>query len=189
MQALLEFAPLVAFLVAYYISGLYVATAVLMAAMGVLLLVDYLRERRIPPMHALSAVLVFAFGGATLLLHDQRFILWKPTVFFWLASLAFLVSFWVGERPLVQRLLSAALGADGNHVPDATWRRLNGLWIGFYALLGALNLVVAFNASERAWVNFKVFGLTAATVVFVAFQVAWLTRRGDVQSGQPSAQA
>ncbi len=189
MQALLEFAPLVTFLVAYYLAGLYVATAVLMVSMGVLLLVDYLRERRIPPMHALSAVLVFAFGGATLILHNQRFIQWKPTVFFWLASLAFLVSFWVGERPLVQRLLSAALGADANQVPDTTWRRLNGLWIAFYALLGALNLVVAFNASERTWVNFKVFGLTAATVVFVAFQVVWLTRRGDVQSGQPSAQA
>ncbi len=60
------------------------------------------------------------------------------------------------------------------HVAPALWRRLNWLWIGFYALLGVLNLVVAFNASERAWVNFKVFGLTAATFVFIGAQVAWL---------------
>jgi len=188
MQASLEFAPLVVFLIAYYISGLYVATAALMGSLAVLLAVDYLRERRIPPMHTLSAVLVFLFGGATLLLHDQRFIQWKPTVFFWLASLAFLASFWIGERPLVQRLLSAALGADSTQVSHATWRRLNGLWIAFYALLGALNLLVAFNASERAWVNFKVFGLTAATALFVALQVIWLTRRADIRSDQPSAQ-
>ena len=176
MQALLEFAPLAAFLVAYYAAGLYAATAVLMVAMALLLIIDYSRSRRVPPMHALSAVLVFAFGTATLVLHNQRFIQWKPTVFFWLASLAFLGSFWIGERPLVQRFLGAALG-DQVQVEPSLWRRLNWLWIGFYIFLGGLNLVVAFNASERAWVNFKVFGLTIATFFFVAAQVAWLARR------------
>src|ERR1700683_3598274 len=108
MQALLGFAPFAVFLVAYYAAGLYVATAALMLAMGVLLVIDYMRGRRVPPMHALSAVLVFAFGTATLVLHNQRFIQWKPTVFFWLASLAFLGSFWIGKRTLAQRLPPAA---------------------------------------------------------------------------------
>ena len=92
MQALLEFAPLVAFFVAYRVSGLYAATAVLMVAMAILLIVDYVRLRRVPAMHTLSAVLVFLFGTATLVLHDLRFIQWKPTVFFWLAAVAFLGS-------------------------------------------------------------------------------------------------
>jgi intracellular septation protein len=189
MQALLEFAPLAAFLVAYYAAGLYTATAVLMAAMASLLVIDYARGRRIPPMHALSAVLVFLFGSATLLLHNQRFIQWKPTVFFWLASLAFLGSFWIGERTLVQRLLSAALGGEDSRVPAIIWQRLNALWVVFYALLGGLNLLVAFNASERTWVNFKVFGLTLVTLIFVASQVAWLARRLGTGSGEPSAQS
>jgi intracellular septation protein len=176
MQALLEFAPLAVFLVAYYAAGLYSATAALMVAMGVLLVIDYARGRRVPPMHALSAVLVFAFGTATLVLHNQRFIQWKPTVFFWLASVAFLGSFWIGERPLAQRFLSAALAGEV-HVAPTVWRRLNWLWIVFYLLLGVLNLVVAFNASERTWVNFKVFGLTIATFLFIAAQIAWLARR------------
>ena len=176
MQALLEFAPLAVFLIAYYAAGIYVATAALMVAMAALLGVDYARGRRVPPMHALSAVLVFAFGTATLLLHNQRFIQWKPTVFFWLASVAFLGSFWIGDRPLVQRLLSAALPAEAR-VEPAVWRRLNWLWIVFYGLLGILNLVIAFHASERTWVNFKVFGLTVATFVFIAAQLAWLARR------------
>ncbi len=175
MQALLEIAPLAAFIAAYYLAGIYVATAVLMAAMLLLLGVDYARERRIPSMHALSAVLVFAFGTATLLLHNQRFIQWKPTVFYWLAAVAFLGSFWIGKQTLAQRLLGAALG--GAQVPQDLWRRLNGLWIAFDLLLGALNLLVAFNASERAWVNFKALGLTGMTFAFVAFQVVWLTRR------------
>jgi intracellular septation protein len=184
MDSILELAPLVAFLATYYATDLYTATAVLMVAMALLLAVDWLRTRRIPPMHAISAVLVFAFGAATLALHDQRFIQWKPTVFFWLVGVAFLVSNWVGEKPLVQRLLAAAFGND-MQVSPATWRRLNWLWIVFYAVLGALNLYVAFNASERTWVNFKVFGLTALTLVFLAAQVIWLTRRA---AAQPSAQ-
>ena len=178
MQSLLELAPLVAFLVAYYAADLYTATAVLMGAMALLLVVDYVRERRIPPMHALSAGLVFAFGAATLALHDQRFIQWKPTVFFWLASVAFLASTWIGERPLVQRFFAAALAGKETNVTRAQWLRLNWMWVAFYAALGALNLVVAFNTSERTWVNFKVFGLTAATFAFIIAQFAWLAKRG-----------
>jgi intracellular septation protein len=178
MQSTLEIAPLLLFVLAYYIDGLYTATAVLMAAMLLLLAVDYARTRRVPPMHALSAVLVFAFGAATLLLQDQRFIQWKPTVFFWLVSVAFLASFWVGQRTLVERFLGSALGA-GTRVAPGLWRRLNGLWVVFYAALGALNLAVAFNASERAWVNFKVFGLTTITFAFVGAQLFWLFRRAS----------
>ncbi len=178
MQALLELAPLIAFLVAYYAAGLYAATAVLMVAMALLLVVDYLHARRIPPMHALSALLVFAFGAATLLLRDQRFIQWKPTVFFWLVSVAFLGSFWIGRQTLVERLMGALTGAQetsgSRRIP---WKRLNALWVVFYALLGAANLAVAFNASEATWVNFKVFGLPAATLLFLLPQVMWLVRQ------------
>ena len=189
MQALLEFAPLVAFLAAYYAAGLYTATAVLMVSMLLLLAVDFALSRRIPPMHTLSAVLVFLFGGATLLLHNQRFIQWKPTLFFWLAGVAFAASFWVGRQTLVQRLLSAALGGEDARVPSGTWKRLNAIWIAFYLVLGALNLLVAFNASERAWVNFKVFGLTAITLVFVTAQVVWLARRYPADPGEPTTQS
>jgi intracellular septation protein len=185
MQSLLELTPLIAFFVAYYVGGIYVATSVLMAAMAVLLIVDYARTRRVPPMHAVSAVLVFAFGAATLILHDQRFIQWKPTVFFWLLSIALLGSMWIGQQPLVQRLLSRALEGQVR-VSEATWRRLNLLWVVFYVLLGAVNLIVAFNASEATWVKFKVIGLTLATIVFTGAQLAWLMRR---PAEAPSAQA
>ena len=188
MQALLEFAPLAVFFVAYYAAGLYVATAALMAAMALLLIVDYARGRRVPPMHALSAVLVFLFGTATLILHDLRFILWKPTVFFWLASIAFLASHWVGRQTLTQRLLSAALGGEEIRIAESTWKRLNLLWVVFYALLGALNLLVAFNFSEHLWVTFKVIGLPVANLVFVGAQVAWLVRR-SAASIEPSPQS
>ena len=187
MQALLEFAPLLAFIIAYYMGGLYTATAVLMVAMVPLLVVDYLLQRRVSPMHALSAVLVFVLGGATLLFHDKHFIQIKPTALFWLAGLAFLGSFWIGKRTLTERLLTTAL-QDQVHVPQSVWRRLNVLWVVFYAFLGALNLVLAYYASEKTWVNFKVFGLTPLTLVFVAAQVIWLTRRAEEADQPPQMQ-
>ncbi len=178
MQALLELATLAVFIVAYYLRGLYAATAALMVAMAVLLLVDLARERRIGPMHALSAGLVFVFGSATLSMHNRLYIQWKPTVFFWLVSATFLASFWVGETPLAAKLLGRALPPE-MRVPAPLWRRLNWLWIGFAAALGAANLAVAYHASERAWVNFKVFGTTSATAAFLAGQVLWLSRRTE----------
>src|ERR1700735_5186616 len=167
MQALFDLAPLAAFFVAYYLGGIYVATAVLMIAM-----VDLLRLRRVPPMHLVSALLVLALGSATLILRDPRFLKWKPTVFLWLIALASLLSPWVGRIPLAQRLMAPMISHSDN-VPRRTWLRLNALWVVFYAALGGLNLWVADSASERTWVNFKVFGLSSAFVLFAIAQALW----------------
>ena len=175
MQALAEFAPLVAFFVTYSLRGLYAATAVLMIAMLALLAFDWLRQRRIPPLHALSALLVLLLGGATLLLHNRLFIQWKPTVLFWVVSAAFVGSFWIGERTLTQRFLEPAL-AGRVPVSAQQWRHMNVWSAVFYALLGALNLAVAYGASERTWVYFKLFGLAVLTFAFVMLQVLWLSR-------------
>jgi intracellular septation protein len=177
MQALLELLPLIAFIAAYKAGGIYVATGALMAAMAVLLLVDWVRTRRIPPLHAISAGLVFAFGTLTLLLHDERFIQWKPTVFFWAVGIAFLASHWLGARPLAQRLMSAAVGDSMGPVARADWLKLNLAWVVFYLVMGTANLTVVFNFSQDTWVNFKVYGITAATLVFVLAQSLWLSRR------------
>src|SRR6516165_6173237 len=124
MQSLVELAPLVAFFVTYTLRGLYAATAVLMVAMVGLLAFDWLRQRRIVPLDALSALLVLVLGGATLLLHNRLFIQWKPTVLFWVVSAAFVASFWVGERTLTQRFLEPAL-AGRVPVSAPQWRRVN----------------------------------------------------------------
>lgn len=178
MQALIDLAPLVAFFVTYYLGGIYVATAVLMIAMVALLLIDLLRLKRVPPLHLLSAVLVLALGSATLILRDPRFLKWKPTIFLWLVALASLASPWVGRTPLAQRML-APMVSRSETVPRGTWLKLNWLWVGFYAALGGLNLWVADSASERTWVNFKVFGLSAAFAVFAIAQAVWLAARTE----------
>ena len=187
MQALFVLAPLAAFFIAFKLAGIYAATATLMAAMAVVLGVDYVRERRIPPLHALSALLIFVFGAATLLLHDERFIKWKPTVLLWSLSIAFLASTWLGDRPLVQRLLDTAL-TDNRTLSRRRWMNVNLTWVVFYALLGAANLIVAFKASTSAWVNFKFFGMPLATFAFMALQLAWIMKRSEPASASPSTQ-
>jgi intracellular septation protein len=176
MQALFDLLPVAAFAVAYYAAGIYTATAVLMAAMVALLAVDWLRLRRLPPLHLLSAGLVLVLGGTTLLLHDARFLKWKPTVFLWMVAIAAIASRWYGRAPLAQRLLQPMVEGSES-LPRALWLKLNWSWAGFYLLLGSLNLWIAYNASERTWVNFKFFGLTAAFVVFAMVQAVWLSAR------------
>jgi len=183
MQAVIDLVPVAAFVVAYYLGGIYVATAVLMIAMLLLLLVDLLRLGRLPPMHMLSAALVFVLGGATLILRDARFLKWKPTIFLWLVAVSAFASAWFSRMPLAQRLLQPIV-AHSEALPRTLWLKLNWLWVGFYAALGAINLWVAYHRSERAWVNFKFFGLTAAFAVFAMAQAAWLASRVEVREAQ-----
>jgi len=185
MQALIDLVPLVAFLVAYYVGGIYAATAVLMVAMLPLLLFDWLRLRRIPPLHLASALLVLVLGGATLLLRDPRFLKWKPTVFLWLVAATALLSAWVGKAPLAQRLLQPLI-EHSEALPRSTWLKLNWFWVGFCVLLGCANLAVADLASERVWVKFNVFGLSAAFIVFAMVQGAWLAARTEALNASTS---
>jgi len=178
MQPLFDLAPLLAFLLAYYLGGIYVATSVLMAAMVALVLLDLLRQRRVSPMHLISTALVLALGTATLILRDPRFLKWKPTIFLWVIALASIGSTWIGSVPLAQRLLAPMINGS-QALPRTMWLRLNWIWALFYGLLGALNLWVAYSVSERAWVNFKVFGLTAAFFVFAMAQALWLSARTE----------
>jgi intracellular septation protein len=185
MQFLFELAPVIALVVAYVLGGIYVATGTIMVAMAVMLVVDYLRTRRIPTMHGMSAVLVFVFGAATLILHDKRFIQWKPTVFYWLVSVCLIGSLWIGKQPLLQRLMSAALEGQGAlQVSSTTWRRANVVCAAFYLLLGIANLAVAFNTSEATWVKSKIVFIVVL-FVFTFAQFFWIMRQ---QPQAPSAQ-
>ena len=185
MQLLFDFLPVIAFFVAYKLAGIYVATVVIIVATVLQVLVHWLRTRTLNPMHLVSAGLVLFFGGLTLLIHDPTFIKWKPTVLYWLFAAAFAFSQWrrFSDRPLVQRMLTAA-SADVT-LSLEQWRRLNWSWAGFFALLGAANLVVARNFDENTWVNFKLvlIGLMLVFMVAQGFWIASQVRGNDHPAG------
>jgi intracellular septation protein len=174
MNQLLEWLPLVVFFLGFKLLGIYWATAALMIACVLQLVVHRLRTGKFKTMHVITVAVVLVLGSATLLLHDRRFIQWKPTVLLALASAAFLGSMVLGKQPLARRLLEAVFNEPLQISPRA-WLLINSLWVGWLALLAAANIYVAWNFAESVWVNFKVFGITVAMLVFMVPQVFWLS--------------
>lgn len=177
MNQLFEWLPLLIFFAVFKARGIYWATGALMIACVALLLTHRLRTGRYKAMHAVTAAVALVLGAATLLLHDERFIQWKPTVLLALAAGVFLGSARVGRQPLARRLLEGAFSEDLAVAPR-TWLIINALWAVWFALLAAANLYVARNFSDSVWVDFKVFGLSIATLAFMIPQVLWLGSRG-----------
>ena len=175
MQLLIDFLPVFAFFVAYLLADIYVATAVLIVAVLIQTAVSLIRHRKVSPMLLTSAVLVVIFGGLTLIVHDATFIKWKPTIVNLLFAAAFAASHFMRGPTIVQRLIGENLKLE-----DASWRRLNLMWIGFFVFVAAANLYVAYNFAEATWVKFKLFGLMGLTLVFILLQGMWLSRRAEM---------
>lgn len=187
MKLLFDFFPIFIFFVAYKLYGIFVATAALMISAVVQVGWSWFRHRRVDTLYWVTLGLTLVLGGATLLLQDETFIKWKPTVVNWLFAAAFLISQYVGSKPILQRMM-----ADNISLPDVIWTRLNWSWIIFFTAMGVLNLYVAFSGqfSDDAWVNFKLFGMLGLTIVFLIGQAFYLSRHikpeqdHDTQEGQ-----
>ena len=162
MKLLYDFFPILAFFIAYKTYDLYVATAVLMVVSALQVGIGWLRHRKVEKMHMITLVMVVVFGGLTLALRDPVFIMWKPTGIYWLFAGLFLGSQFVGDKTLSERMLGTQMDP-----PPEVWSRVNLSCVAFFAALGVLNLYVAFNFSESDWVNFKLFGTTALTFIFM----------------------
>jgi intracellular septation protein len=176
MDTLLNFAPLLAFAVAYFHGGIYLATSVLMIGMVLMCGAEFLWRRRVSTLHLLSTGLILLFGTATLVLHDPRFIKWKASIFMWLLAAAYLGSQWVGRQTLTQRTLQAAL-PEGLALLRREWTALNLQWVVTFALLGLANWWIAFHTTEARWVKFKFAGIPAALLLVAVGQSLWLGRR------------
>jgi intracellular septation protein len=183
MQLLFDLLPVVFFFVAYKMAGIYVATAVLIVGVLLQTAVSWIRHRKVSPMLLTSAVLVLVFGGLTLLIHDATFIKWKPTIVNLLFAGAFLASQYMKGPTIVQRMM----GEQVKLGDPALWNRLNMMWVAFFLVCAVLNLYVAYNFSESAWVNFKLFGLMGLTVVFALAQGAWLSSRMEHEEAKPDS--
>lgn len=171
MKLLFDFFPIVLFFIAYKVYGIFVATAVAIAATVVQVGVSWFKHRKVENMHWVTLVLITLFGGATIVLQDELFIKWKSTVIYWLFGFAFLGSQVIGKRPLVERMISKALT-----LPRIIWRRLNMIWALYFISLGCINLFVVYNFDTETWVNFKLFGTLALMLAFVLLQTIYLSR-------------
>jgi intracellular septation protein len=177
---LFDLFPLLLFFIAYRYAGIYTATAVAITASVLQILWLKLTGRPIEGMHWINLTVIVIFGGATLWLHSDVFIKWKPTVLYWLFGAALLIGRWVFKRNLIRRLLDKQIA-----LPEPVWDKLNATWAVFFLAAGAVNLYVAFSGhfSESEWVTFKAFGLMGLMIVFVIAQSVWLGRHLQAPAG------
>jgi len=170
MKFLFDLFPVALFFVAILVWDIFVATGVAIAA--TLVQVGYLlaRRRKVEPMLWASLGIIVVFGGLTLYLRDKTFILWKPTVLYWLFGAVLAGAALLG-RNLIRPLLS-----DQMRLPEPVWNKLNWAWVGFFVFMGFANLYVAFNYSEKVWASFKLFGGMGLMFLFVIAQSLVLAR-------------
>lgn len=171
MKLLFDFFPVLIFFISYKLFGIYNATAIAMIASVIQVLFYRLKHQHYEKMHLISLSLIFILGGATLFFHNPWFIKWKPTGIYWLTALILFGSPLIIKKPLMQKMLE-----DNISLPLKIWYRLNYVWALFFTLLGAVNLYVAYYYSTDIWVNFKLFGTTGCTLLFVFIQAIYLTR-------------
>lgn len=197
MKILFDFFPIILFFVAYKLAGSNVEQAAALAASvgyaadpkqlpiliatAIAILATFmqigwmmLRGHKVDKMLWISLVIIVIFGGATLALHDDTFIKWKPTVLYWLFSTVLILSALLFRKNLIRAMMQHQVS-----MPETAWSRLNWSWAAFFALMGALNLYIAFNFSNDTWVNFKLFGGLGLMLVFVLLQSVMLSKYID----------
>lgn len=170
MRFLIDFFPIALFVAAYKLHDIYTATAVLMAATVVQTGIIYAIDRRLQTLHKVTLVLVIVFGVLTLVLQDERFIKWKPTVLYASMAIVLGAALWIWKKNFLQLLLGSQLS-----LPTPVWARLTLIWVAYFLFMAALNGYVAAYYSTEDWVNFKLWGYVFP-VAFIIGQGLYIAR-------------
>jgi intracellular septation protein len=181
MRTLLDFLPILLFFGAYKAYDIYLATGVLMAATALQMSLVYAMDRKLQTIHKVTLALVLLFGALTLLLQDDRFIKWKPTVLYLGIALALGVAAYRANKNFLKIMLGTQL-----QLPDEVWGRLNTAWVVYALFMATANAYVALYFSTEAWVNFKLWGY-AFPVIFILGQGVYISRHlGDESAPRPA---
>lgn len=177
MKFLFEFLPILAFFIAFKTFDIYVATGVAIAITLLQMIWLTMKHQPITKMQIFNFLIILVFGGLTIFLKDEFFIMVKPTILYWSFALALAVSFYLFKKNLIQMVLGKEIklkdDADAN-----IWTKINLSWVIYFAILGVLNLYVAYpftKEAEETWVNFKLSSI-GLLLVFIVIQGVWLSK-------------
>ena len=173
----IELGPLLVFFAGNAAAGIYAGTASFMAATLISLAVAWLLYHKLPVMPLVSGVIVFAFGGLTLYLHDDTFIKLKPTIVYSLFAVL-LAAGLMFKKPLLELLFGPVFA-----LTEEGWRKLTWRWTVFFVAMAIVNEIVWRNFSTDAWVSFKAFGFLPLTFLFALAQVPLMHRHGEPPRG------
>jgi intracellular septation protein len=173
LKLALDFGPLLVFFGANKLGDVYVATAAFMAATLLAMAISLWKTRHIPPMLVFTGIIVLVFGGLTLWTQNATFIKLKPTLIYGMFAGILLFGL-ATKRPYLKLVLGEALPA----LDDKGWTKLTRNWALFFVALMAANEVARQVLTTDQWVNFKVWGVTAATFLFALAQAPLLSKHG-----------
>lgn len=165
MKILFDLFPVILFFIVFKVFDIYAATASAIAATVLQILWVKWRHNKVDTMLWVSFGIIAVFGGATLLLHDETFIKWKPSILYWVFTAILLLSNLLFRKNLIRIMMQEKIA-----LPLHVWNYLNLAWSLFFAVLGVVNLYVAFNYPTATWVNFKLFGATGMMFAFILLQ-------------------
>ncbi len=166
MKVFFDLFPVILFFIGFKLYDIFIATGIAIGATIALIIYSKIRHGKVEKMLMVNGIIISVLGGITLLLHDKTFIMWKPTVLYWLLAAVLIISNVFFKKNLIQQMMGKMLNP-----PAPTWTTLNMAWVAFLVVMGFLNLYIAYNFSEDTWVNFKLFGVTSIMFVFMMAQV------------------
>ncbi|MEF1253344.1 septation protein A [Vibrio sp. M260112] len=181
MKQLIDFIPLIIFFTLYKLFDIYVATGALIIASAVQIALTYMIYKKIEKMQFITFLMIAVFGGMTIFLHDDNFIKWKVTIVYMVFAIGLAVSHLLGK--------SAIKGMLGKEIslPEPVWAKVTWAWVAFFSFCAALNIYVAFQLPLDIWVNFKVFGLLAATFAFTLVTGLYIYKHVPKENNEASA--
>lgn len=157
------------------VGGIFSAAEFLLAASIIVYGSLLIAFRRLDKFQWITFVAVVLFCLPTIIFRNVEFLKWKAPIVNWIFASIFLGSRFFGDKPAIEHMMGHAVNA-----PKEVWIRLNSIWIVYFIILGAINLIVAFTLSEALWIQFKVFGNLILTFAFVIGQMPILAKYIEV---------
>lgn len=171
MKFLFDLFPIALFFIAYKMGDIYLATITAIVASIVQVVWSRYKTGQFEKLPLITLGTIVILGGATLFFRNELFIKWKPTALYWVLALALVISQFIGNKPLMQRLLEQNVA-----LPIKIWHQLNLSWALFFAAMGIANLYVVYHFDTDTWVNFKLFGTLGLTLVFIVLQGFYMAK-------------
>lgn len=170
LKLFVDYAPIVVFFITYWLGDLFAATAAIIIATVIVLIVSYIIERRIPIMPLVTGIIIVLFGGLTLWLKDETFIKMKPTIIQVIFGLILLGGLYT-KHLFLEKLLGTSIKMEREG-----WEIFTRRFSFFFFSMALLNEFVWRTQSTDFWVNFKVFGILILTIIFLVGQLKLLQR-------------
>jgi intracellular septation protein len=189
-QLLIDLGPVALFVVssnllnrfpATHDNAIFIATAIFIVA--TLAAFAYCRWKigRVPPVLIIVGLLVVAFGGLTLLLHDENFIKLRPTVANVFYAGGILLSLLVRQN--VMKLVFGHVFT----LSERIWTILALRWAGFFMVMAVAAEYIRRTLSTEDWVNFHFPILYIPTIVFALANAPFILKHNIEQKPAEAA--